>query len=151
MNVYIVHVAPKPSEPLGQYIQRVCDSMRLTQLELSIRVGIHIQTIRKIESGATSRLSQKCRSGLAAALRIPQEYLHAVVKQIPLQTVTALEYCPQCWILGTALDPMWTSLRSKYCFACGKSLCSQCGSCNEPIMSLEFRFCLYCGESYEQP
>jgi DNA-binding XRE family transcriptional regulator len=106
MNVSIAHVAPKPSEPLGQYIQRVRDSIGLTQLELTIRVGIHIQTIRKVESGATSRLSQKYRSGLAAALCIPQEYLDAVVKQIPLEKVTAVKYCPQCWIPGTALDPM---------------------------------------------
>jgi DNA-binding XRE family transcriptional regulator len=150
MNVSIADVVPNPSEPLGQYIQRVRDSMRLTQLELSIKAGIHIQTIRKIESGATSRLSQKCRSGLAAALGIPQEYLDAVVKQISLETVTALKYCPQCWIPGTTPDPMWTSLRSKYCFACGTSLRSQCRSCNEPIMSLKFRFCPYCGESYKQ-
>ncbi|WP_228371306.1 zinc ribbon domain-containing protein [Trichormus azollae] len=88
---------------------------------------------------------------MAAALPIPQEYLDAVVKQIPLETVTALKYCPQCWIPGTAPDPMWTSLRSKYCFAYGTSLRSRCRSCNEPIMLLTFRFCPYCGQSYKQP
>ncbi|WP_228059576.1 hypothetical protein [Plectonema radiosum] len=26
----------------------------------------------------------------------------------------------------------------------------RCVSCNEPIMSLKFRFCPYCGQSYKQ-
>mgnify|MGYP006957848417 CR=1 FL=1 len=42
MNVSIADVAPNPSEPLGQYIQRVHDPMLLTQLQLSIGAGIHI-------------------------------------------------------------------------------------------------------------
>ena len=150
MDVSLVDAAPKPSEPLGRYIQRVRDSNSLTQLELSIKAGIHVQTIRKIESGTTSRLSQKGKSGLAAALGIPQEYLDAVVKQTPVSTYCALKFCPRCWTPGTTLDPMWTSLRSKYCFACGTTLRSRCGSCNEPIMSLKFKFCPYCGESYKQ-
>ena len=150
MDVSLVDVAPNPSEPLGQYIQRVRDSSRLTQLELSIKAGIHVQTIRKIESGGTSRLSQKGKSGLAAALGIPQEYLDAVVKQTPVEAISTLKFCPKCWTPGTILDPIWTSLRSKYCFACGTTLRDRCGSCNEPIMSLKFRFCPYCGESYKQ-
>lgn len=149
MNVSITDAAPAPSEPLGRYIQRVRDSLSLTQVELSMKAGIHVQTIRKIEAGGTSRLSHKGKSGLAAALGIPQEYLEAVVKQTPLETVTALKFCPKCWAPGTTLDPMWTSLRSKYCFACGTTLRDRCGSCNEPIMSLKFRFCPYCGESYK--
>lgn len=152
MDVSLIDVAPNPSEPLGRYIQRVRDSNRLTQLELSINIkaGIHVQTIRKIESGGTSRLSQKGKSGLAAALGIPQEYLDAVVKQTPVEAIGALKFCPKCWTPGTTLDPMWTSLRSKYCFACGTTLRDRCGSCNEPIMSLKFKFCPYCGESYKQ-
>lgn len=67
MDVSLVDVAPNPSEPLGQYIQRVRDSNRLTQLELSVKAGIHVQTIRKIESGGTSRLSQKGKSGLGTS------------------------------------------------------------------------------------
>ncbi len=150
MNVSLADAAPSPGEPLGRYIQRVRDGLRLSQVDLSTKAGIHVQTIRKIESGATSRLSLKGKSGLAAALGIPQEYLDAVVKQTPVEAITALKFCPKCWVPGTTLDPMWTSLRSKYCFACGTNLRDRCGSCNEPIMSLKFRFCPYCGESYKQ-
>lgn len=150
MDVSISDAAPSPSESLGRYIMRVRNSLCLTQSELSIKAGVHVQTIRKIESGITSRLSQKGKSGLAAALGIPQEYLDAVVKQTPIEAITALKFCPKCWTPGTTLDPMWTSLRSKYCFACGTNLRDRCGSCNEPIMSLKFRFCPYCGQSYKQ-
>lgn len=149
MNVSIADAAPSPSESLGQYVVRVRNSLCLSQMELSNKAGIHVQTIRKIESGATSRLSQKGKSGLAAALRIPQEYLDAVVKQTPIEAITTLKFCPKCWTPGTMLDPMWTSLRSKYCFACGTTLRDRCGNCNEPIMSLKFKFCPYCGESYK--
>ncbi|WP_228059564.1 helix-turn-helix domain-containing protein [Plectonema radiosum] len=83
---------------------RVRNSNSLTQSELSIKAGMHIQTIRKIESGVTSRLSQKGKSGLAAALGIPQEYLDAVVKQTPIEAITALKFCPKCWTPGTTLD-----------------------------------------------
>lgn len=150
MNLSITDAAPTRSETLGRYVQRIREALSLSQLELSIKAGIHVQTIRKIESGATSRLSQKGKSGLAAALQLPQEYLDAVTKQTPVEVVSALKFCPKCWTPGTTLDPMWTSLRSKYCFACGTTLRDRCGSCNEPIMSLKFRFCPYCGESYKQ-
>lgn len=150
MSVLSSDVAPKPTEPLGRYIQRVREELSLTQAELSQKARVHVQTIRKIESGATSRLNQKAKSGLAAALSIPQEYLDAVVKQVPIERVTTLKFCPLCWTPGTTLDPMWTNLRSKYCFACGTVLRDKCVSCHEPILSLKFRFCPYCGESYKQ-
>ena len=50
---------------------------------------------------------------------------------------------------GTTPDQMWTDLRSKYCFACGTGLRNRCISCNEPIMSLKFKFCPYCGANYK--
>ena len=139
MDISVTDAAPKPRETLGCYIQRVRDSLSLTQLEVSEKAGIHVQTIRKIESGATSRLNQKAKSGLAAALGIPQEYLDAVVKKVLLSVVTKLKFCPKCWTPGTTLDPMWTSLRSKYCFACGTQLRDRCLSCNEPIVSAEIQ------------
>jgi DNA-binding XRE family transcriptional regulator len=151
MSVLSGSVAPNPTEPLGRYIQRVRSELSLTQAELSQKAGVHVQTIRKIESGNTGRLNQKAKSGLAAALNIPQEYLDAVVKQVPIERVTTLKFCPKCWTPGTTLDPMWTTVRSKYCFACGTQLLSSCRSCNEPILSLKFRFCPHCGQSYKQP
>lgn len=149
MSVLSGEVIPKPEESLGRYIQRIREELSLTQAELSEKASVHVQTIRKIESGVTSRLNQKAKSGLSAALNIPQEYLDAVVKQVPVERITTLKFCPKCWTPGTTLDPMWTTVRSKYCFACGSKLRDKCAICNEPILSLKFRFCPYCGESYK--
>jgi DNA-binding XRE family transcriptional regulator len=149
MSVLSDSMAPNPAEPLGSYIQRVRSELGITQAELGLKAGVHVQTIRKIESGRTSRLNEKAKSGLAAALNIPQEYLDAVVKQLPIERVTILKFCPKCWTPGTTLDPMWTTVRSKYCFACATLLRDKCISCNQPVLSLKFRFCPYCGESYK--
>ena len=142
--------APQAEETLAGYIQRLRAESTSTQKELSFKAGIHIQTIRKIEAGLTNRLNQKAKSGLAAALGIPQDYLDAVVKRVPLSTITALKFCPQCWTPGTMPDPMWVDLRSKYCFACATPLRNRCIDCHEPILSLKFKFCPYCGTSYKQ-
>ncbi len=141
---------PKGEEGLANYVQRLRGQLSLTQKELSLKAGIHIQTIRKIEGGQTSRLNQKAKGGLASALGIPPEYLDAAAKKVSPETITTLKFCPKCWTPGTTLDQMWTDLRSKYCFACGTALRNRCVSCNEPIMSLKFKFCPYCGASYKQ-
>ena len=150
MKVSVQDAVPKAEETLAQYIQRLRAANPSTQKELSEKAGIHIQTIRKIEAGLTNRLNQKAKSGLAAALGIPQDYLDAVVKKVPLDTITALKFCPQCWIPGTTPDPMWSDLRSKYCFSCATALRNRCIDCQEPILSLKFKFCPYCGTSYKQ-
>lgn len=141
---------PLGEEGLANYVQRLRGQLSLTQKELSFKAGIHIQTIRKIEGGQTNRLNQKAKSGLAAALGIPPEYLDAAAKKVSPETITTLKFCPKCWIPGTTPDQMWTDLRSKYCFACGTALRNRCVSCNEPIMSLKFKFCPYCGANYKQ-
>ncbi|MHC5770722.1 MAG: double zinc ribbon domain-containing protein [Nostoc sp.] len=141
---------PLGEEGLANYVQRLRGQISLTQKELSFKAGIHIQTIRKIEGGQTSRLNQKAKSGLAAALGIPPEYLDAAAKKISPETITTLKFCPKCWTPGTTPDQMWTDLWSKYCFACGTALRNRCVSCNEPIMSLKFKFCPYCGANYKQ-
>jgi DNA-binding XRE family transcriptional regulator len=58
---------PKTEEGLANYVQRLRGQLSLTQKELSFKAGIHIQTIRKIEGGQTSRLNQKAKGGLAVA------------------------------------------------------------------------------------
>jgi DNA-binding XRE family transcriptional regulator len=141
---------PLGEERLANYVQRLRGQLSLTQKELSFKAGIHIQTIRKIEGGQTNRLNQKAKGGLAAALGIPQEYLDAAAKKVSPETITTLKFCPKCWTPGTTPDQMWTDLRSKYCFACGTALRNRCVSCNEPIMSLKFKFCPYCGANYKQ-
>jgi DNA-binding XRE family transcriptional regulator len=142
--------SPQAEETLGKYIQRLRTESSSTQKELSLKAGIHIQTIRKIEAGLTNRLNQKAKSGLAAALGIPQDYLDAVIKKVPVATISAFKFCPQCWTPGTTPDPMWIDLRSKYCFACATALRNRCIDCQEPILSLKFKFCPYCGASYKQ-
>ncbi|TVP59643.1 MAG: helix-turn-helix domain-containing protein [Nodularia sp. (in: Bacteria)] len=142
---------PKGDEALADYVHRLRIKQNLTQKELSLKAQIHIQTIRKIEGGQTSRLNQKAKSGLASALGIPPDYLDAAAKKVPLETITTFKFCPKCWTPGTTPDQMWTDLRSKYCFACGTGLRNRCISCNEPIMSLKFKFCPYCGANYKLP
>jgi transcriptional regulator with XRE-family HTH domain len=46
---------PKEEEGLANYVQRLRGQLSLTQKELSVKAGIHIQTIRKIEGGQTAR------------------------------------------------------------------------------------------------
>jgi DNA-binding XRE family transcriptional regulator len=150
MQSEVRDTAPQADETLAQYIQRLRRSATSTQKELSLKAGIHIQTLRKIEAGLTNRLNQKAKSGLAAALGVPQDYLDAVVKKVPVATIAALKFCPQCWVPGTTPDPMWLDLRSKYCFACATALRNRCVDCQEPILSLKFKFCPYCGAAYKQ-
>jgi transcriptional regulator with XRE-family HTH domain len=97
MQSEVRDAAPQADETLAKYIQRLRSLSTSTQKELSFKAGIHIQTIRKIEAGLTNRLNQKAKSGLAAALGIPQDYLDAVVKKVPVTTISALKFCPQCW------------------------------------------------------
>jgi len=143
------NLAPISEETLAVYVRRVRMSLGLSQQELAEKAGIHLQSVGKIERGQTTRLNQKPKSGLAYALNIPTEYLEALCKGVPVEAIASLKFCPNCWVPGTPPDPMWTSARSKFCFACGNQLRDRCGSCSEPIASLKFRFCPYCGKSYK--
>lgn len=142
-------LAPQPQESLQAYVHRLRTQRQWSQAQLSQVAGVHRQTIGKIESGMTQRLNQRARSGLALALSIPVEYFDAVCGGTPVVPLVQLKVCPRCWIPGNAPDPMWTDLRSHYCFACGTALLSRCPHCQKPIGSLEFRFCPYCGTAYK--
>jgi hypothetical protein len=124
-------------------------NLGLSQKELAEKAGIHSQSVGKIERGQTTRLKQKPKNGLALALGVPEEYLEAAYKGKRVDAIATLKFCPQCWLPGTPPDPMWTSPRSKCCFACGTALCDRCSNCGESIASLKFRFCPYCGKSYK--
>jgi DNA-binding XRE family transcriptional regulator len=141
--------APKPDESITQYLRRLRQILGISQRELASKAGVHPQSIGKLERGITSKLNQKTRNGLAYALAIPVEYLDAVCKGLAVTEIGALKFCPQCWTPGTAPDPLWTNLRSKYCFACGSQLRDRCSNCKELIQSLKFRFCPYCGIAYK--
>ncbi len=140
---------PASGESLATYVRRVRIGLGLSQKELAEKAEIHPQSVGKIERGQTTRLKQKPKTGLALALEIPEEYLEAVCKGKPVDAIATLKFCPQCWVPGTLPDPIWTNPRSKYCFACGTTLCDRCSNCGEPIASLKFRFCPYCGKSYK--
>ena len=142
-------LAPNPEETLANYVRRVQMSLGMSQKELAERAGLHLQSVGKIERGQTTRLKQSPKSGLAYALNIPVEYLDAICKGVAVEAIAALKFCPQCWIPGTPPDPMWTNPRAKHCFACGSQLRDRCGNCKEPILSLKFRFCPYCGQAYK--
>ena len=143
------NLAPQPQESLQVYVRRLRMQRQWSQAQLSQAAGVHRQTIGKIEHGTTQRLNQRARSGLALALAIPVEYLDAVCGGTLVAPRVQLKVCPRCWIPGHAPDPMWTDLRSHYCFACGTALLNRCPQCQKPIGSLEFRFCPYCGTAYK--
>lgn len=150
MQLLQQETTPNPDETLANYVRRVRVSLGMSQKELAEKARIHLQSVGKIERGQTTRLKQVPKSGLAHALNVPVEYLDAVCKGVAVESIASLKFCPKCWILGTPPDPMWTSARSKYCFACGSELCDRCSNCNEAIGSLSFRFCPYCGQSYKK-
>ncbi|NEP61720.1 MAG: helix-turn-helix domain-containing protein [Symploca sp. SIO2G7] len=140
---------PKPEESLGQYVQRQRQRLGLTQKDVATQAGIHPQSLGKLERGKTNQLNRKTCQGLAYALQVPADYLDAISKGIPLETTQSLNICPHCWTPGTLPDPMWLSIRSKFCFACGTQLRHQCVNCDQPITSVKHRFCPYCGTPYK--
>ena len=141
--------SPIPGESLADYIRRLRLGLGLNQKEMAVKAGVHPQSIGKMERGKTVTLNHKTKNGLAQALGIPAEYLEAVCKGIPVEATAALKFCPNCWVPGTPPDPLWMTLRSKYCFACATELRSRCSRCHEPILSLKHRFCPFCGQAYQ--
>lgn len=140
---------PKLQESLAEYIKRLRTNLNMSQNDLSHKAGIHIQSLGKIERGMTTRLNTKSQQGLARALQIPSQYLDAVVRSVPIVTSDTLKFCPHCWQPGTTPEEIWLSPRSQFCFLCGTTLRNSCAQCNEPITSLKFRFCPYCGSPYK--
>jgi DNA-binding XRE family transcriptional regulator len=141
-------LALNPGETLGEYVRRLRHAKGLTQEELSHQAGIHRQTLNKIEGNHTQRLTRKAKQGLAIALGIPTDYLNPTMQGQQPDSVH-LKFCPHCWTPGSPPDPIWGDRRSQFCFRCGTALRDRCTACQEPILSLRFRFCPYCGVSYK--
>ncbi|ACK73970.1 transcriptional regulator, XRE family (plasmid) [Gloeothece citriformis PCC 7424] len=141
---------PQDGESLAQYLRRVRTSLKMSQGEMATKAGLHIQSLGKIEAGKTTRLNGKTKAGLSRALGIPEDYLDALCRGVPVTSVQHLKICPQCWSPGSSAEPIWLDPRSKYCFICGTSLIDRCPSCQELIPSLKFRFCGYCGQPYKK-
>ncbi|GAP96702.1 double zinc ribbon domain-containing protein [Leptolyngbya sp. NIES-2104] len=143
-------LAPNPEESLAEYVRRIRTSLSLSQKDLADRAGIHLQSIGKIERGQTTRLKHKAKTGLAFALGISVEYLDAACKGVTVDAIETLKFCPQCWTPGSLPDSMWTAVRAKYCYACGTQLCDRCPNCSERILSFKFKFCPFCGKTYQK-
>ncbi|MEA5506743.1 zinc ribbon domain-containing protein [Halotia wernerae UHCC 0503] len=141
---------PKPQESLAEYVKRIRASLGMSQTELALKAGIHLQSLGKIERAMTTKLNSKSQRGLAVALQVPSEYLDAVVRGVPVGASDSLKFCPQCWTPGTAPEEIWLLPRSQFCFLCGTGLRNSCAQCHEPITSLKFRFCPYCGFPYKE-
>lgn len=141
--------APSPEEALAEYIRRIRTGLALSQKALAEKSGLHLQSLGKIERGKTTRLNQKSRRALAAALEVREEYLEKLSGGVTTQPVQTIKICPNCWISGSAPEAMWSHPRSKFCFACGTGLRSRCAGCGEAMASFRFRFCPHCGRPYK--
>lgn len=141
---------PKPGESLAEYVKRRREELGYSQRQLASLSGTHIQTIGKIEGKDTTRLNAKTLTGLSRTFKIPVDYLDAVARGVPIETVQQIKICPSCWSGGSEADPIWLDRRSKYCFICGTELRSQCSRCGKAIESLKYRFCPYCGQPYKE-
>ena len=149
MNTLETEQVPRPQESLAQYIRRVRQERGLSQRALAERAGVHLHSIGKLERGKTARLNRKTQSGLAYALQVPPEHLEAIERGLAIEPSPRIKFCPHCWVPGTAVDPLWTDCRAKYCCLCGTVLRHQCWQCKEPIVSLKHRFCPHCGMAYQ--
>lgn len=78
---------PKPQESLALYVKRIRTSLGISQTELALKAGIHLQSLGKIERAMTTKLNSKSQRGLAYALQIPSEYLDAAVRGTPIGAV----------------------------------------------------------------
>ena len=150
MYILTEQKAPKARETLDNYIQRLRNEIKISQQQLAILAGIHIQSMGKIERGQTQRLNQKTKVGLATALSIPVEYLDAVLCGQPVSMVEKKQFCPQCWTPGSNPDPVWLMQRAKYCLVCGTILRTRCHRCDEAISDFKHRFCPNCGAGYSE-
>lgn len=139
---------PILGETLAEYVRRMRTALGMSQAELAQRAGMHLQSVGKIELGKTTRLNSKSLAGLSSTLQVLAEYLEAVCKGVPVDALQQLKICPSCWTPGNQAESMWLNPRSKYCFGCGTQLRDRCSQCNEPIISVKFRFCPFCGKAY---
>lgn len=141
--------APLPGESLGRYVQRRRQELGLTQKAAATKAGIHPQSFGKLERQQTRQLNRKTKQGLAYALGVPEAYLEAACTGEAVGPSEGLQFCPQCWVPGTAPHALWLHLQARYCLMCGTALRHRCISCDEPITSLKHRFCPYCGTAYK--
>jgi DNA-binding XRE family transcriptional regulator/predicted nucleic acid-binding Zn ribbon protein len=150
VNILQSSNSPNADESLGDYVKRLRSSLGLTQQELADSAGIHLQSVGKIERGRTVKLNSRSKTSLAVALQVPVEYLEAICRGTPVETVSQLKFCARCWTPGTPPNSLWMVARSKFCFLCGSALCERCRRCSEPITSIKHRFCPFCGTTYQE-
>ncbi|MBE9193782.1 zinc ribbon domain-containing protein [Synechocystis sp. LEGE 06083] len=140
---------PKNQESLADYVTRQRETLGLSRQMVAQKAEIHLQSLGKIERGQTCSLNRRTLSGLAIALQVPMDYLESVARGQTETLGPSLKFCPHCWQPGTAPDPIWTDARAEFCFLCGTALQKCCAGCGEKLVSLTFRFCPFCGQSYQ--
>jgi hypothetical protein len=124
--------------------------LKLSQRAAAERAGLHLQSLGKIEAGRTARLNAKSKAGLSRVLGIPEDYLEAAGRGLPVAAVQEIKICPRCWTAGTEADPYWLDRRALFCFICGTPLRDRCQHCHQPLPSLKFKFCPFCGQAYQE-
>lgn len=95
---------PKAGELLAAYVQRVRIGLGMSQAQLAQKVGIHLQSVGKIESRKTTQPNSKSETGLFKALQVSR-YLEAVCWGTLLAAVQQLK-CPNRWTPGTEAELM---------------------------------------------
>jgi DNA-binding XRE family transcriptional regulator len=83
----LIERAKEPSlkESLAEYVKRIRTSLSLSQTELALKAGIHLQSLGKIERGMTTKLNSKSQRGLAVAFRLSIWMRLPVVLLLPSQ------------------------------------------------------------------
>ena len=141
---------PKDGETLDVYVKRCRLALKLTQSAMARKININTQSLGKIESGKTQKLNRKTRLGLAEILNVSETCIDSICRGVAITSEESPKICPKCWSPGHSLEAMWLDKRANYCFLCGSALIDRCMQCEQPIPSLKFRFCGYCGHPYNQ-
>ena len=136
-------------EPLGEYLLRIRRLRGLTKAALAKRAKVNVSTIVRIEDGASSMIRPRraVQHRLAAALRLPIEYIQAASKQEAFDVPLTNKVCLTCWAPGTQPDIRWSQVDATYCMRCGETLKDKCAVCSEPML-ISGRFCPQCGNGY---
>jgi|GEM_PF-4801466 len=71
MSLTTSDLVPQPEETLAQYVVRLRNRSKLSQIQVSQAAGIHRQSLGKIENGQTLRLNYPAASGRGIKVAFP--------------------------------------------------------------------------------
>src|SRR5262249_22415249 len=126
-------VAPR-GERLADYITKVRALRGFSKAELARKAKLHFSSLSRIGKGETEgkKMRLAVQRNLAAALKIPVEYIQAACRGEEIDTEQTTNVCPSCWVPGTSPDIRWSMPDARYCLRCGSMLSNRCGSCSRP-------------------